>query len=194
MTELYLMRHGQTAANHRGIYCGQTDIALTAAGVQQAGNAAKHLPCVAHVYSSDLIRAKQTARIAMPHAKITYQNALREIDFGDFEGLNADQIQAAMPIAWHRYMEDFMAFTFPHGDAVQEYLTNAIDTIQSIVAAHENERLLVVSHKGFILVVLSHYLNGDSAHMFDYDIAPGSFIKLCIDMQHNNIKYGEICI
>ncbi|MDD5016657.1 MAG: histidine phosphatase family protein, partial [Eubacteriales bacterium] len=151
MTELILMRHGQTDANSRGIYCGSTDMPLTDAGRKGVADTARHLPKFNHVFSSDMQRARQTADIVAPNAAIEYLPALRETDFGDFEGLTANEIQTRMPGAWQSFVSDHSNFTFPNGDNVTAYAKSAAGTAKRIAATHDDESVLIVTHKGFIL-------------------------------------------
>ncbi|MGI5849238.1 MAG: histidine phosphatase family protein [Christensenellales bacterium] len=180
MTELILLRHGQTKANIKGAYSGKTDLPLLNESIEQVIAAARCLPKFDCVYSSEAIRAKQTASIIAPNTPVKYLKALREIDFGDFEGLSADEIEKLMPKVWQRYLDDFMGFIFPNGDSVEGYLTDAAKTIRSIVKSHPGKRILIVGHKGFIMCTLSYYLHGDLSHIFSYDIRPCCFAWLSI--------------
>ena len=181
LTELIMMRHGQTEANIKRIYGGRIDLPLAEEGKQEAARTAKRLPAFDYVYASDMLRTQQTAQIVAPKADIKYNAALREMDFGDYEGLSADEIQARMPGSWQRYLVDHQTFTFPNGSNVEEFVSKAAETVKSIAVAHDEKSVLVVTHKGFILSVLSKCLHGDSAHLFHYDIRPGGFLRLHIE-------------
>lgn len=192
MTELVLVRHGKTNANINGIYCGGTDLPLADKGIKETTRTANALSgdkfdCV---YCSDKKRAKQTAQIIVPKLKKTFLSTLKEINFGAFEGLTANEIQETMPNEWQQFMNDFQNFTFPEGDNANDYYNNAVHAIKGIVSAHENKKILVISHKGFIASVLSFYLNGNGAHIFSYDIRPSGFARL--DIYANTIKLEQI--
>ncbi len=182
MTELTLVRHGKTQANIDGVYCGRLDLPLTQEGLEDVRMTALALsafsPC--RVYCSDALRTRQTADIIAPDTHIVVLPSLRELDFGAFEGLGADDIQCCMPQAWQAYMDDYMGYTFPGGDNVHSYLTNASETINAIISEAQDSRVLVVSHKGFILSALSYLLHGDIEHIFCYDIQPAGFAKLSL--------------
>ncbi len=180
MTELVLARHGKTKATISRVYCGKTDLPLADEGKDEAKRTAKALSQdkFDFVYSSDMKRAVQTAHIIAPGYEIEYTRTLREMDFGLFEGLTAKQIEQKMPEQWNKYLDDYCSFVFPEGGSVREYFGGAVNTINSIISEHENKKILVVSHKGFIASVLSFYLHGDKTHLFNYDIRPCGFARL----------------
>lgn len=90
--DIYFMRHGETGYNQKHLLQGQRDIALNDAGKEQAQNAAewcgKNHICFRRVFSSPLIRARETAEIVsgFPEDKIEIDPRLIEIDFGPIEG------------------------------------------------------------------------------------------------------------
>ncbi len=182
MTELILVRHGKTQANMDGLYCGRLDLPLAEQGLGEVRATALALSAFSphRVYCSNALRARQTADIIAPGADIVVLPSLCELDFGMFEGLGADDIQSRMPDAWRSYMDDYMGYTFPGGDNVRRYLTKASESINGIIREAQNSRVLVVSHKGFILSVLSWLLHGDIEHIFSYDIRPAGFARLSL--------------
>lgn len=90
--DIYFMRHGETGYNQKHLLQGQRDIALNDAGKEQARNAAewcgKNNICFRRVFSSPLLRARETAEIVsgFPEEKIEIDPRLIEIDFGPIEG------------------------------------------------------------------------------------------------------------
>ncbi len=182
MTELILVRHGRTRANTEGLYCGRLDLPLLNEAIEEVSKTALALSAFAphRVFCSDALRARQTAQIIAPDSAAVFFPSLREMDFGAFEGLNADEIQLRYPDVWQTYMDDYMSFTFPGGDNVRSYLTKASERINGIIKEAKDSCVLIVSHKGFILSVLSHLLHGDSKHIFCYDIRPAGFARLSI--------------
>src|SRR5919202_5816875 len=89
---LFLVRHGETDSNLRGLLHGQADVPLTDRGVAQAGRIAARLarePGIAALYASPLERAHHTARLigAAIGREPVLHPGLMEIDFGEVEGL-----------------------------------------------------------------------------------------------------------
>ncbi len=89
-----IFRHGITDANENGIYIGKTDLPLSEAGREALMDKYEQLdyPKVQRVYSSPLERAVQTAEIIFPEREIVIVDDLREMDFGVFEGLPAEEL------------------------------------------------------------------------------------------------------
>lgn len=83
--KIYMIRHGQTEANLKRVHYGQTDISLTPLGIEQAVEAGAKLRGIKFdkIYSSDLIRARQTADNAIPGCTYETDARLREISIGE---------------------------------------------------------------------------------------------------------------
>ena len=81
---ILLIRHGLTAGNKEKRYIGRTDEPLCPEGLAALGQCS--YPCCAALVSSPMQRCRQTAQILFPAQKIHICEALRECDFGDFEG------------------------------------------------------------------------------------------------------------
>ena len=96
MTEIILVRHGQTIWNESGKDQGHTDIPLSVIGIEQTYKVQKRLAkeVINVFYASDLQRAYETGRIiAEPHQKeVLVEKELREINFGEWEGLAYNEI------------------------------------------------------------------------------------------------------
>ena len=94
---LILVRHGSTAWNEEGKYQGTIDIPLSDRGRQEAEMVAERLrdEKIDAVYSSNLRRARETAEIiARPHGlPVQVIEELGEMNFGDWEGMTAQEIK-----------------------------------------------------------------------------------------------------
>ena len=171
MTKVILVRHGQTLWNLEMKYQGHCDVELTEKGVEQAMLVAQRLADenVSAVYASDLCRALKTAEcIAEKHnLPVTSIPGLREINFGEWEGLTFEGINSQ----W----TDTMSAVFTHPDeaqipvgetfrAVKERATLALE---KLVAAHPNQTIVVVSHGGTIRTLLCSVLNIHLNHLWN---------------------------
>lgn len=188
MTELILLRHGKTALNEKKVYCGSSDPPLSAQGIIETERTAEHLKAFEPngVYASEKQRARQSAQIVAPHMPVSAVPALCELDFGDFEGLSADEIARRMPDEWQAYLDDPYGFHFPNGDSVNGFLQRSSKAVRQISERHQGQRILVVTHKGVITAALSYYLHGDLKAAFHYDIRPSGFARLKI--------FDDICV
>ncbi len=148
---LYLARHGETDWNAAGRWQGQSDIPLNDNGRAQArvlGGVLRPLD-ISAIVSSDLSRARETARIAgdLLGLTIAYVDAgLRERTFGIFEGLTREECERLHPEAWRAWVEDL---TPPLGGESREVLAARMLAAIGRVAASPGEGpVLVVTHGG----------------------------------------------
>ena len=101
MAEIYLIRHGETEWSRSGKHTGVSDIPLTGHGREQARLVRQEL-ATAHfelVLTSPLRRARETCELAGLAAHAETDADLMEWNYGDYEGLTSEQIQAGRP-AW----------------------------------------------------------------------------------------------
>lgn len=152
-TTLVLVRHGETDWNRDRRVQGQTDIPLNETGRRQALALSAELNgrAFAAVYSSDLVRAYETATILAEPRSLTVipVPALREKDFGSWEGLTDAEVLRRFP----------HALAGPWGDAETsaEVSTRVVAAVSEIVAAHAGDAVLVVTHGGPIRALLRHH-------------------------------------
>ncbi|MFT4283770.1 MAG: histidine phosphatase family protein [Protaetiibacter sp.] len=149
MTELYLVRHGETDWNAARRIQGRTDIPLNDAGRAQARQAAELLGRRRWdaVYASPLSRAHETAAIIADRlgvGGVTDVDALVERDYGAAEGMSFEQIEALYP-------EGVRA---PGQETRAEVAARVVPALLALAERHPGERLVVVSHGGAIRSVL----------------------------------------
>lgn len=158
MTRLLLVRHGETEWCSQKRHKGQTDIPLNEVGRQQAQAAAKRLQSedVAVVYASDLSRTMETARIiAEPHnLDIVAESRLREMQFGEWEGLTYEEIYAQnqiTPDEWHHTMLESGP---PGGESLRQFAARIQSFLDEIETKHTDETVLLVTHGGTLMVMI----------------------------------------
>jgi alpha-ribazole phosphatase/probable phosphoglycerate mutase len=158
MGRLIFIRHGETEL--AGRFCGQSNPPLNNSGNHQAALVAEEVvsSCACRIYSSDLLRAQQTAtcigqRIGLP---IEYHADLREIGFGEWEGLNWEQIEERWPLDAKLWMEEFPLRSAPHGEGYADFTTRIDRCIATLVIA-ANEPTIVVTHRGVMLYALVRF-------------------------------------
>ena len=120
MTKVVLIRHGQTEWNIAGKYQGQSDVALSDKGIEQARCLAQNFPLeqLDAVYASDLSRALVTAEQVARHFGCVVQPepSLREMNFGEWEGLTYKQIAAQWPEAMGTFFQRPDMLEIPGGE------------------------------------------------------------------------------
>ncbi|BBB93280.1 MAG TPA: alpha-ribazole phosphatase [Methylomusa anaerophila] len=163
MTRIILVRHGQTIWNVEKKYQGHSDIGLTETGLHQARQVAEGLTKeeIDAVYASDLSRAYKTAEFiaALRGLQVISVPELREIKFGEWEGLTYDQIMLKWPHIMGKLWACPDEVEIPGGETFRQLKARAHAAMQRIVAAHPEETVVVVSHGGTIRTILCAILD-----------------------------------
>ena len=170
MAKVIFVRHGETAWNHVKRYQGHSDIPLNETGMQQAEMVARRLASepIAAVYSSDLLRAVQTAEIiARVHAlqPMTLPE-LREVNFGLWEGLTYEQIMAGWPEMLSAVYSRPDRSSIPEGESFLEVQRRAARGLLKCIADHSEETIAVVTHGGALRMLLCDALGLAIEHMW----------------------------
>lgn len=174
---IYLVRHGAIATRYRRRFIGSTDVPLSARGRREAVKLAgmfsglNGLQCL----SSPLRRARQTARAAAPglNGGVRSIPALREMDFGRWEGLTFDEISRKDPAGVTRWASFSPRFRFPGGEALRSF-QRRLRRLERLLLRHRARHLLVVSHGGVIRSLLCLWKGKPLRCYPEIQVAPGS--------------------
>lgn len=154
MTELILLRHGETDWNRELRFQGHVDVGLNAIGLEQARRLALRLAGeTAHrLYASDLLRAQQTAQPVAGQLGLEMLSdaSLREQSFGRVDGMSVDEIKAQHPQAWEGWLAFHEDYCMPEGETTRQFHARVMDAVYRLVATHPGETLLVVTHGGVL--------------------------------------------
>jgi 2,3-bisphosphoglycerate-dependent phosphoglycerate mutase len=154
MTELVLIRHGETDWNRELRFQGQVDVPLNATGHEQARRVAERLAGERfdQLYVSDLIRTRQTAQPTSDRLGLAGLSdaALREQNFGRVDGMRTEDIQTQHPDAWANWVQFREDFAFEGAETVRQFHARVLGAVRRIVAAHAGQTLLVVTHGGVL--------------------------------------------
>lgn len=155
-TRLVIVRHGQTAANTGRLLHGWSDLPLDDTGRRQAmlvaHRIAREIEARALI-SSPLARARATAAAIsdLTGLEIQERSELREMHFGDLEGLPVDRLTLDHPeIAAQAFDPHNLTLRWPNGDHIAEFYQRCRDAFTSIAAEHAHETVVVVAHGGVI--------------------------------------------
>ena len=157
MTELILIRHGETDWNRELRFQGQIDVPLNDTGHAQAQRVATQLAgeSVQHLVSSDLLRARQTAMPAAQRLGLQAVNdlALREQNFGVVDGMRGEDIQTLYPQAWRDWTAFDADFAFDGGESTRSFHSRVMTALSHLADTRRGQRLLVVTHGGVLDMV-----------------------------------------
>lgn len=172
---IVLIRHGETEGNSRVRFHGRSDVPLSQEGREQMRAAARRLPIDHYdrVVASPLRRSWESARIAARGAPVGLESDFREIDFGRWEGLTAEEIRARDPILYRDWRSGAETFELPGGEKRADFRERVLRGLERLRAGDAHTALVVV-HKGVIRVLVEH-LTGEP---FDADIPLGGSVQL----------------
>lgn len=169
-TRIYLIRHGEITGSEVSRYNGQMDVPLTAKGLDQYQLLAKRLQDVpaSACYTSDLTRCAQGAEILCAQREIHFQTRreLRELSFGEWEGMAWTELAERFPEAWKNRMRDFVEFRAPGGENLLDLRDRVVPAIHEIIARHPGEELFVIGHGGVNRIILLDALGAPPSSMF----------------------------
>lgn len=158
MKYVLLIRHGQTDWNVEGRWQGMVDIPLNETGREQARQLAAHLKGrkLNAVYSSDLQRAAETARIIGEAVGLTPKTdeRLREMHLGVFQGLTHAEQSAKFPELVIDMRKNYLDFQVPEGETRRQMQTRAYTALMEIVTNESDGEIALVTHGGVIRMLL----------------------------------------
>jgi len=163
---IFLIRHGQSEANKENIIQGHMDSSLSDFGREQAKTAGEKLLeskiVFDSVYSSDLSRAKETAKIitgVLGIKDIVFDKRLREFNLGNYEGKNSEKLTEEEDAFLKSCWEDY-SIRVPNGETVNEFIQRIKGIFDEIVAAAKDDStILIVGHGGTLHHILQSLLN-----------------------------------
>ncbi len=178
-TRLYLVRHGATQLTAEDRFAGAVGVELSAEGRRQAAKLGERLrqEGMTAVYSSPLSRAVETAQIVAGSCGLALEtrDGLREIGHGHWEGLTRAEVEAQFPDEYAAWEEDPFTLAPEGGESGVAVLARALPVVREVVTRHPGERVLVVSHKATLRLVLSSLLGFDGRGYRDrLDQAPAN--------------------
>lgn len=185
MTHLLLVRHGETAWNAEHRIQGWSNSQLSERGRAQAARLAARLQNVAidSIYSSDAARALDTAApiAADHHLEILPRPGLRELGYGDWEGLTGEEIRQKFPDAWHRWhVEQQWTDTIPGGESWADVEIRMARSLADILAAHPGSEstVAVVGHGGSLRVLILRALDLPLSSLRRFHLGNASLSRL----------------
>ena len=181
---LVLVRHGSLDEQYDGCYIGSSDLPLSCEGIREAEALGSFLKSrdIDSIYASPLLRARQTVEKvspALPDIPLVYEDLLREIDFGAWEGLTFAQICKNDPEGAGRWADYDDEFTFPGGETLGNF-HDRIRRIKQMLLDSEHENILLVSHGGVILNLICNILDIGSRKALSMKVDRGSVSTLSL--------------
>ena len=165
ITRVFLVRHGATPLTSDDRFAGSIDVPLGPEGGIQADRLAERLAAapMAAIYSSPLRRTTATATIVGgPHGlSPAFEDGLREIDHGHWEGLRRIDVQQMYPDEYAAWEKDPVNVAPEGGETGHQVLARALPVMNDIIRRHAGHSVLVVAHKATNRLLIAHWLGFD---------------------------------
>ena len=180
---LILVRHGETNADSIRRYWGQSDVELSAIGLEQAEMLRRRLSSekIDAIYTSTLKRASVTADIIASERKlaVTGCNELNEVDFGKIEGLTFEEISQRYPELTKLWASWSLELAFPGGESFDGFNKRVVGFLDRLKKHTVEETVLVVGHGGPFRLLLCHLIGLSLKHwgQFYFDLASVSVLE-----------------
>lgn len=176
MTNIILIRHGETDWSKAGRIQGQLDIPLNGEGKRQIDQILKGMNLIEEskriesVYSSQLSRSFETAEAIGRNfgVPVNRLRALNELNQGVWQGLLAKQIRGRNTKLYKIWRARPLATKPPKGEGLQEAYDRIISAVQKIVSKHADKTSCIVTHEITSAIIKCHYKNIDLNDIWDH--------------------------
>lgn len=201
MTEILLIRHGETDWNAERRLQGHLDIPLNAEGQRQAAALGRALrnEQINAIFASDLQRAIKTAEaIAEPQGmKVMIDAGLRERGFGAFEGLLRTEMASAYPDAFAALQSRDIDACYPAGknvaETLREFSARVMHTMTRLAATGQHKKIVMVTHGGVLDCVYRATNGMPLSKTRDFDILNAGLNRIEWDGAHFQVKeWGNV--
>jgi len=152
--KIIMVRHGETKWNTENRIQGQANTPLTELGIKQAQQTGKalHKENISEIYSSDLGRAMQTAKVINKYLNLSIikQEGLRERNYGVLQGISFDELDDKFPVIRLNMNSRDPNYVIPGGESIFQFSQRVSTCINSIIANSNASNLLLVVHGGVL--------------------------------------------
>lgn len=158
-TRLLLVRHAEVEARYHKIFGGKIDMNLSPRGHEQAGLLANFLRGrkLEAIYASPMKRVQQTLAPLLKNGELsqTILPDLRELDFGDWTGLNWEQVCQKFQLLTHEWLEHIERGVAPNGESGPQFRARVEPALRQIIKKHPGQTVGILCHGGVIRMILS---------------------------------------
>jgi len=170
MTQIILVRHGQTPWNKDKIFRGTVDIPLNDQGREEARLAGEWLKgeTIHAAYTSPLSRSRDTATaIARYHGlPVADLPGLSDLNYGDWQGLPLAEVKVKYADLYRQWETAPHTVRFPGGETLDEVKARALAAVAEVVKRHPGECVLLSAHRAVNKVLIAAFIGLDNSHFW----------------------------
>ena len=187
MIKLILVRHAQTIDNSNFRLSGHIDSKISNIGKEQIKYLTSYLKdlSIDSIYTTTSSRTKNTVLeiSKLNSIDIIEVENLKEINFGDFEGMTFNEIKESYPNEFQNMIDDGYDYKYPNGEGLIDTYKRVCREIDKIIKYSEGKTVLICSHGGTIRNIISYLITGSYKHHWNFKIDNASVT--IIEIQDN---------
>ncbi len=161
MTEIYVLRHGETAYNKEGRYLGRTDVsAIFDFDKKEIEEFKSHIESLTFnlIISSPLKRCLETAEILIGKKNVMINDSFVERSVGVYEGLTKEEAREKYPDIYSKNVTRQFNDAPPGGETILDVEKRVFVALDKIKHHYQDKKILIITH-GFIAKVINKYFN-----------------------------------
>lgn len=185
--KIYLIRHGLTTANERRLYCGSSDLPLSAEGVRQLERIHYDIPDAQRYITSGMMRCDETMTLLFGKVEREVVPGFREIDFGAFE-LKSYETLKEDPAYQAWISGDNEGNVPPSGESGKQMTRRVLTAFGEVLS--DGRSAVIVTHGGVIAAIMTALFPGEGCSRYEWQPIPGHGYVL--EMNDETIGYSDL--
>lgn len=178
MVKLILVRHALTVDNQKSRLSGHIDSSISEEGREQIDKITNYLKDfdIDKIYTTTSSRTKDTVKklSELKFIEIIEKESLKEISFGDFEGLTFDEIKDKYPKEFQDMIEKGYEYKYPNGESLIDSYNRVCIELDNIISNNDNRTILICSHGGTIRNIITYLISNSYKYHWNFKIDNGS--------------------
>ena len=178
MVKLILVRHALTVDNQKSRLSGHIDSSISEEGKEQIDKITNYLKDfdIDKIYTTTSSRTKDTVKklSELKSIEIIEKESLKEISFGDFEGLTFDEIKDKYPKEFQDMIEKGYEYKYPNGESLIDSYNRVCIELDNIISNNDDRTILICSHGGTIRNIITYLISNSYNYHWNFKIDNGS--------------------
>lgn len=185
MTKLILVRHALTTDNQNNRLSGHIDSQVSEIGKKQIEQLTRYLEDIKidSIYTTTSSRTKDTVKeiSKIKDIQIKEKENLKEISFGDFEGITFEDIKKSYPNEFQDMIDKGYEYKYPNGESLIDSYNRVANEISNILSEEKDKTVLICSHGGTIRNIITYLISNSYKYHWNFKIDNASVTILEID-------------
>lgn len=178
MVKLILVRHALTVDNQKSRLSGHIDSSISEEGKEQIDKITNYLKDfdIDKIYTTTSSRTKDTVKklSELKSIEIIEKESLKEISFGDFEGLTFDEIKDKYAKEFQDMIEKGYEYKYPNGESLIDSYNRVCIELDNIISNNDDRTILICSHGGTIRNIITYLISNSYKYHWNFKIDNGS--------------------